>query len=429
MALEAANRALPMWRESPIGMRGELLSRLCSRLEAGTDELAEIITKEVGAPVQTAGPMQVGIAIEVFKSFAAIASTYPLETRMGESLVLREAVGVVGCITPWNLPLILIAQKVAPALLAGCTVVLKPSELTPFNALRLAQYMDEVGFPRGVFNVVTGTGAEAGEALVRSAMVDKISFTGSTRAGRRVAALAAETVKRVGLELGGKSASLVLVDADLETAIETSVAQACFNSGQSCIAWSRILIPKVLEHDAAEIAVYAASKLRVGDPRDPETLLGPLASDAGRERVRAYIRSGLEDGARAVLGGPEPPAGLERGYYVKPTVLAGVAPEMAVAREEIFGPVVSIIPYDQVDDAIAIANSTIYGLHGAVWSRDPERAMAVTRELKTGMVNINGYGFDVLAPFGGYKQSGLGRELGTLGLDHFFEVKAVKVCS
>ena len=425
-AVREASRALPAWSQTPLEERLLLLQRFCDVIDASTDDFADLITREVGAPVAISGPMHVGLAQQIFRSFIELGRQLPLEERVGESVVLREPVGVVGCITPWNLPLILIAQKLAPALVAGCTVVLKPSELTPFNALWLARSAHVAGYPPGVFNVVTGDGPTTGEALVQHPDISKISFTGSTRAGRRIAALAAATVKRVGLELGGKSANVILDDGDLERAITTGVHQACFNSGQSCIAWSRILVPARRLADAVDLAAEVASGLKVGDPHDPGSEIGPLVSAAAMSRVRNYIRSGVEDGASIAAGGVERPAGLPRGYYVSPTVFSGVSPGMTIAREEIFGPVVCILTHDGDEEAVAIANGTDYGLHGSVWSEDESRALSVARRIRTGMLNINGYGFDVIAPFGGCKQSGVGRELGTAGLEEFFETKVVQ---
>jgi acyl-CoA reductase-like NAD-dependent aldehyde dehydrogenase len=304
--------------------------------------------------------------------------------------------------------------------------VFKPSEVTPFSALRLAECLAETGYPAGVFNVVTGDGPSAGEPLVSHPLVRKVSFTGSTRAGRRVAALAAGTVKKVSLELGGKSANLVLPDGDLQRAVAIGSHQACFNAGQSCIAWSRLLVPAERLDEATELAVAALGGMTVGDPNDPATEIGPLVSAAAAERVRGYIAKGVQEGARVAAGGPERPAGLPRGYYVRPTVLTDVRPDMVVAQEEIFGPVLCVIAYRDESEAIAIANGTPYGLHGAVWSRDEEHAMAVAGRLETGMVNVNGYGFDPMAPFGGYKQSGVGREMGVAGLHEFLQVKAVQ---
>ncbi|HUZ68518.1 MAG TPA: aldehyde dehydrogenase family protein [Candidatus Saccharimonadales bacterium] len=425
-AVAAAEAALPAWRNTPVDDRLALLEHLCDVVDADREGLAELITAEVGAPVSIAAPLHVGLASEIFRAFVKVGREFEFSEPAGGSTLLHEPVGVVGCITPWNLPLILIAQKLGAALVAGCTMVLKPSEMTPLSALRLAECLAEAGYPPGVFNVVTGDGPTAGEPLVMHPAVRKVSFTGSTKAGRRVAGLAAETIKRVSLELGGKSANLVLPDADLEQAVATGARQACFNTGQSCIAWSRLLVPADRLSDATELAAQTISSIRVGDPADPQTEMGPLVSSAAADRVRGYVRSGVEEGARIALGGAGRPANLARGYYVQPTVLTGVNPTMVVAQEEIFGPVLCVMPYRDEEEAIAIANGTQYGLHGAVWSCDEEHAMAVAVRLETGMVNINGYGFDALAPFGGYKQSGIGRELGAVGLQEFLEVKSVQ---
>ena len=425
-AVQAASRASSSWRETASDERLALLTRLCDILDDDRHELATIITAEVGAPVAIAGPMHVGLTAEILRAFVKLAREFEFVTTAGSATVFYEPIGVAGCITPWNLPLILIAQKLGAALVTGCTTVFKPSELTPFSALRLAECMAEAGFPPGVFNVVTGYGFSAGEALVSHPLVGKVSFTGSTRAGRRVAALAAETVKRVSLELGGKSANIVLADGDLAAAIATGSRQVCFNAGQSCIAWSRLLVPAARLAEATDLAAEALGGMKVGDPADPTTEIGPLVSAAAAERVRGYIARAVEEGARVVVGGPERPAHLPLGYFVQPTLLTDVRPDMAVAQEEIFGPVLCILPYQNEPEAVTIANGTSYGLHGAVWSRNQEHAIAVARRLETGMVNVNGYGFDPLAPFGGYKQSGVGREMGVAGLHEFLEVKAVQ---
>jgi aldehyde dehydrogenase (NAD+) len=425
-AVQAASRAFPSWRDTTLDERLALLTRLCDVLDDDCPQLATLITAEVGAPVAIAGPAHVGLAAEILRAFVELAREFEFVTTAGAATVFHEPIGVAGCITPWNLPLILVAQKLGAALVTGCTTVFKPSELTPFSTLRLAECMAEAGYPPGVFNVVTGYGPSTGEALVSHPLVRKVSFTGSTRAGRRVAALAAQGVKRVSLELGGKSANIVLADGDLAQAVATGSHQACFNAGQSCIAWSRLLVPAGRLAEATDLAAEALSGMSVGDPADPNTDIGPLVSAQAAARVRGYIAKGIEDGARVAAGGPERPAHLPRGHFVQPTVLTDVRPDMTVAQEEIFGPVLCIIPYRDEDDAVAIANGTPYGLHGAVWSRDEDRALAVARRLETGMVNVNGYGFDPLAPFGGYKQSGVGREMGAAGLHEFLEIKAVQ---
>ncbi len=334
---------------------------------------------------------------------------------------------MVGCITPWNYPLHQIAAKVAPALAAGCTVVLKPSEVAPLNAFVLAEIFDEVGAPPGVFNLVSGPGPVVGEAIAAHPDVDMVSFTGSTRAGKRVSEVAAATVKRVALELGGKSANVILSDADLAAAVTDGVGKCYFNSGQTCSALTRMLVPRDRLAEAEDLARTAAETFTTGDPFAEGTRLGPLVSATQRDRVRGYIDKGIGEGATLVTGGAEAPEGLETGFFVRPTVFSSVTPDMVIAREEIFGPVLVIMPYDTEEEAIEIANGTDYGLAGGVWSGDPDRAKAVARRLRTGQVEVNGGNFNPMAPFGGYKQSGNGREFGAFGLEEFLEVKSLQL--
>jgi betaine-aldehyde dehydrogenase len=336
-------------------------------------------------------------------------------------------VGVIGCITPWNYPLHQVAAKVAFALSAGCTVVLKPSEVAPLSAFVLAEIIDGARLPRGVFNMVTGDGPTVGEAIAVHPGIDMVSFTGSTRAGKRVAELASQTVKRVALELGGKSANVILDDADLPRAVKTGVQNCFLNSGQTCSAWTRMLVPRAKHDEAVRIAKEAAEGFAVGDALAKGTRLGPLVSKRQQERVRGYIRKGIEEGATLVTGGPDQPAGQPRGFFVKPTVFAGVRNDMTIAREEIFGPVLCIIPYDGEEEAVRIANDTDYGLAGAVWSADADRARRVARRMRTGQVDINGGAFNLMAPFGGFKQSGIGREYGKEGLGEFLETKSLQM--
>jgi acyl-CoA reductase-like NAD-dependent aldehyde dehydrogenase len=336
-------------------------------------------------------------------------------------------VGVVGCITPWNYPLHQICAKVAPALAAGCTVVVKPSEVTPLNAFLLAEILEEAGLPAGCFNLVTGIGPVVGEAISAHPDVDMVSFTGSTAAGKRVSEAAAATVKRVALELGGKSPNVILDDADLQAAVMDGMGKCYLNSGQTCSALTRMLVPRAKLAEAEQVAAGVAGALKVTDPFDPEANLGPLVSDAQRERVRGYIRKGVEEGAKLVAGGEDPPEGADKGYFVQPTVFSEVTPDMTIAQEEIFGPVLAMIPYDTEDEAVEIANNTVYGLAGGVWSGDPEHAKQVARRIRTGQVEINGAAFNPLAPFGGFKQSGHGRELGKFGLDEFLEIKSIQL--
>jgi betaine-aldehyde dehydrogenase len=427
-AVDAARAAFPAWSETPPAARAEYLEKISAALKARADELAKIIAQEVGMPLKMAGRIQAGLPIANFANYAKLLKDFVFEQRVGNSLVVREPVGVVGAITPWNYPLHQITLKVAPALAAGCTVVLKPSEVAPFNAFILAEAAESVGLPKGVLNVVTGYGPAAGEALVKHRDVDMISFTGSTRAGKRISELAAQSVKRVALELGGKSASVILDDADLAAAVKGTVNGCYLNSGQTCTALTRMLVPEKLYPEAAKIAAEVAKSFTVGDPLAETTRLGPLTSQAQLERVRGYIRKGLAEGAELVAGGAEPPEGVPAGgYYVRPTVFGKVMNSMSIAQEEIFGPVLSIIPYRDEEDAIRIANDTVYGLAGAVWSKDEARAQRVARRIRAGQVDVNGGAFNMNAPFGGFKQSGHGREAGVYGLEEFLEYKSLQL--
>ena len=427
-AVAAARSAFPAWSETAAATRADYLEKISAALKARSDELARTIAQEVGMPLKMAGRIQAGLPIANFANYAKLLKDFVFEQRVGNSLVVREPVGVVGAITPWNYPLHQITLKVAPALAAGCTVVLKPSEVAPFNAFILAEAAESVGLPKGVLNVVTGFGPEAGEALVGHPGVDMISFTGSTRAGKRISELAAQTVKRVALELGGKSASVILDDADLAVAVKGTVNGCYLNSGQTCTALTRMLVPESRHDEAAKIAAEVAKAFTVGDPLAETTRLGPLTSKAQLERVRSYIKKGLSEGAELVAGGAEPPEGVPAGgYYVRPTVFGRVRNNMTIAQEEIFGPVLSIIPYKDEEDAIRIANDTVYGLAGAVWSKDESRAQRVARRIRAGQVDVNGGAFNMNAPFGGFKQSGHGREAGVYGLEEFLEYKSLQL--
>jgi aldehyde dehydrogenase (NAD+) len=426
-AVAAARRAFPPWSATPVAERARLLSALREGLMARQDELAATITAEMGAPVKLAHTIQTSLPIAVLTTYVELAASIDDTHVVGNSVVIHEPVGVVAAITPWNYPLHQSIAKIAPALLAGCTVVHKPSEVAPLTAYAIAEIAHGIGLPAGVYNLVTGTGETAGEALAAHPDVDMVSFTGSTRAGRRVGALASESVKRTALELGGKSANLILDDADLTAAVKVGVANCFLNSGQTCTAWTRMLAPASHYEEIVELAATAARAYTVGDPLDPATRLGPLASAAQRERVTGHLRNGVGDGARLIAGGLGGDGLPERGYYVHATVFADVDPHSTIAQEEIFGPVLSIIRYTDEDDAVRIANDTQYGLAGAVWSADTDRAFAVARRLRTGQVDINGARFNPSAPIGGYKQSGNGRELGRYGLEEFQLVKAVQL--
>jgi aldehyde dehydrogenase (NAD+) len=426
-AVAAARAAFDVWSAVPPWERAEVCQAISAMLAARSEEIAVLVSREVGMPLHLSVQIQAGLPAMDFASMPTVVEETVWEEQVGNSLIVREPVGVVGCITPWNYPLHQICAKVAPALAAGCTVVVKPSEVTPLNAFILAEIIDELGLPGGVFNLVTGDGPTVGEAISRHPDIDMVSFTGSTRAGKMVSQAASETVKRVALELGGKSPNVILDDADLESAVIDGIGKCYLNSGQTCSALTRMLVPRAKLEAAEQIAAAVVSQLKVGDPFDPEVTLGPLASEAQRERVRGYIRKGQEEGAKLVAGGEDPPEGAESGYFVKPTVFSDVDPKSTIAQEEIFGPVLSIIPYDDEEDAVRIANDTMYGLAGGVWSGDPEHAQRVARRIRTGQIEINGATFNPLAPFGGFKQSGHGRELGKFGLEEFLEVKSLQL--
>jgi aldehyde dehydrogenase (NAD+) len=424
-AVTRAVAAFPAWSRTSVDSRVTLVRAIADALEARADEFAATMTTEMGTPITFASRVQVPNPVGIARGVAdAVAAGYFDGAEIGNSLVLREPVGVVAAITPWNFPLQQMVAKVVPALAAGNAVVLKPSELAPLTADLLASVLHDVGVPEGVFTLVHGTGPVVGEALASHPMVDMVSFTGSTRAGRRVSALAAETVKRVALELGGKSANVVLDDADLTRAVKIGVGNAFMNNGQACSAWTRLLVPASRHDEALEIAVAAAAKYEPGDPALPSTRLGPAVSAAQRDRVVGYIERGVSEGAKLALGGTSRPR--DRGFFVTPTVFGHVAPDMVIAQEEIFGPVLSVMPYADEDDAVRIANSTIYGLGGAVFSADTDRALAVAKRLRTGQVDINGAAFNTSAPFGGYRQSGNGREFGAHGLAEFTELKSIQ---
>ncbi len=423
-AVMAARKAFDSWSQLAVETRCGYIDKIVEGLKARTDEMGTVIAREVGMPIKLAKMIQVGGPVFNWGNAAKVARRFVWEERVGNSLVVREPIGVVGCITPWNFPLNQITLKVAPALAAGCTVVLKPSEIAPVNAMLLAEIIHEAGLPPGVFNLVNGTGPEVGEVLASHPEVDMVSFTGSTRAGKRVGELAAQTVKRVALELGGKSASVILADADLEAAVKGSIGACLLNSGQTCSAHTRMLVPESKYEEVKKMAQAVVAKYTLGPSLDESTRLGPLVSAAQRDRVIDFIQLGLKEGAELVAGGSEKPK-FASGYFVQPTVLR-VKPTDTLAKEEIFGPVLVIITYKDEAEAIRIANDSIYGLGGGVWSADEAHATAVARRIRTGQVDINGAPFNGNAPFGGYKQSGNGRENGKYGFEEFLEYKALQ---
>ncbi len=426
-AVAAARSAFGDWSAATPARRAAHLEAARALLEERADMVAATISADMGAPLALARKVQVGTPLAVLASYVDLLASYNFGgDRVGNSLIVREPAGVAGAITPWNYPLHQIVAKVAAALAAGCTVVLKPSEVAPLAAYELADIFHETGLPAGVFNLVSGTGPVTGAAIAAHQGLDAVSFTGSAAAGRQVAAAAAATIKRVTLELGGKSANVILPDADLATAVKVGVAKAFVNSGQTCNALTRMLVHRDVYDEAVAHAAKNAERYLTGDPLADGTRLGPLVSATQRDRVRSYIEQGLAEGARLVIGGPQPPDGLDRGFYVRPTVFADVQPDMTIAQEEIFGPVLSVLAYADEDEAVQIANGTRYGLAASVWSADQDHAVAIARQLRAGQVEINGGVFNVLAPFGGFGQSGYGRELGVLGLEEFLEVKALQ---
>ena len=430
-AVEAAAAAFPAWSRRPHGQRVTHLAKTLELFDERAEDIAALLTRDMGAPAGFARKVQAGLPQMMFRTYIDLVEEhgerYFSGERLDNSLVVHEPVGVVGAITPWNYPLHQIVLKVVPALLAGNTVVLKPSEVAPLSAYALTEIFDEAGLPEGVFNLVSGTGPVVGEAIAAHPKVDMVSFTGSTRAGTRVSQVAAETVKRVALELGGKSPNVILPDADLTQAVKRGVADVMRNTGQSCNALTRMLVHRDVYDEAVELAASSAAKYAPGDPTDGSTRMGPLVSAAQLEKVRSYIELAGTEGARVVTGGADPVEGLEQGYYVEPTILADVRNDMRVAQEEIFGPVLALIPYDTVEEAVEIANDTVYGLNAAVWSGDPEQGMAVARRLRAGQIEFNGGAMNPKVPFGGYKRSGNGREWGLPGLEEFCEVKAVQM--
>ncbi|HEX3567421.1 MAG TPA: aldehyde dehydrogenase [Acidimicrobiales bacterium] len=430
-AVAAARQAFDNgpWPRMRPSERSEMSGRLCDCLQARVSEIAETITSEVGTPISLSTMVQANAPIMFFRYYAELAGTFSFDEvragMMGSTLVVREPVGVVGLIVPWNYPLYLTISKLAPALAAGCTVIVKPSSDAPLNAFILAEAVAEAGLPNGVFNLVP-TSRDVGEHLVQHPLVDKISFTGSSDVGSRIMGLCAEQIKRVTLELGGKSACIITEDASLDAALPMAANAALINSGQTCVAQTRLVVPRSRHDEIMDRLCSIVSAMKVGDPHDPTTNLGPLVSARQRDRVEEYVALGQEEGATLVLGGGRP-EGLDGGYYLQPTIFDGVDNKMRIAQEEIFGPVLSVITYDTVDEAVSIANDSVYGLSGAVWCGDPAAGVDIARRIRTGTFHVNGLGMDPGSPFGGYKRSGLGRELGVEGLSSYFEVKSISL--
>nr|WP_298717083.1 aldehyde dehydrogenase family protein [uncultured Steroidobacter sp.] len=425
VAVKAARAAFETYSQTSREERIALLERIIKVYQGRMKDVALAISDEMGAPMKFALHAQAGSGLGHFMSTLAALKEFEFEETLGTTLIRREPVGVCGLITPWNWPLNQIGCKVAPALAAGCTMVLKPSEVAPLSAHIFAEILHEAGVPKGVFNMIDGDGPTVGEALSRHPDIDMMSFTGSTRAGVQVAKAAADTVKRVSQELGGKSANIILEDADLNAAVKSGVLSMMSNTGQSCNAPSRMLVPNKLYEEAVNIAKTVAAKPVVGDPKKDGVTMGPVANRNQFEKIQRLLQTGIDEGATVVAGGPGRPDGIDKGYFIKPTVFANVTNDMTIAREEIFGPVLVMIPYETEDEAVRIANDTVYGLSGYVYSGDIEHARKVARRLRTGMVHLNGAATDMNAPFGGYKQSGNGREWGKEGLKEFLEVKAV----
>jgi aldehyde dehydrogenase (NAD+) len=429
-AVAAAKAAFPAWSATSVEERTKYLERINEAMAARMGEIGELIAGEVGMPLQLSTMIQAGLPTNEWKVTAALLNDIKFEEQLGSSLIVREPIGVVGAITPWNYPLYQIVLKVAPAIATGNTVVLKPSEVAPLNAFVLAEIIHEVGLPAGVFNLVCGTGPVVGEAIASHPDVDMVSFTGSTRAGTRVMEVGAQTIKRVSLELGGKSANVILEDVEddkLANVVGRGLGACFMNSGQTCSAFTRMLVPAAKHDQIVDLIAQQLPSWTIGDPMGGQAKLGPVISAAQRDRVRNYINIGLAEGATLVGGGSDAPEDQPNGYYVRPTVLANVTADMTVAKEEIFGPVLVVMPYKDEADALAIANGTPYGLAGAVWSGDADHAKAFARGMRTGQVDVNGGGFNPLAPFGGYKQSGNGRERGPHGMMEFLETKSLQL--
>jgi len=428
-AVRAARGAFASWSQLSIDERVDYVERIAAAMAERAEEIAAIVSAEQGMPMVNARRVQAALPITVMQSYVGIGREYAQAEpeRIGHSIVVEEPIGVCTFITPWNYPLHQIVGKVAPALVAGCTMIVKPSSETPLNAFVLAEIMHEVGLPAGVFNLVTGAGRTVGEALCVHPEADMISITGSTEAGARIAQLGATSVKRICQELGGKSANVILDGADLAKAVPAGITGMMLNCGQTCTALTRMIVPRARHDEVVDLAVATLASLSMGDPTSDDNFLGPVVSASQKQTVQEYIRLGIEEGAQLVAGGPDDPQGYDVGYYVQPTIFAGVDNSMRIAQEEIFGPVLCIIPVDSEDEAIDVANDSPYGLSGAVWADTDDHGVAAARRLRTGQVMVNGGRFNALAPFGGYKTSGNGRELGRAGLDEFLETKAIQL--
>ena len=424
-AARAARRAFATYSETTVEERLGYLRKIIAGFKARLPELARTMTLEMGSPITFATERQATVALFHFEEALRVLADYKFEEKMGSGIVRREPIGVCGLITPWNWPLNQVASKVAPALATGCTVVLKPSEIAPLSSMLFAEIVHEAGLPAGVFNLVNGDGPTVGQAIASHPEIDMVSFTGSTSAGVKVAKLAADTVKRVAQELGGKSANIILADADLKASVIAGVHACYTNGGQNCQSPTRMLIPRAKKDEAFAAAREAVQAIRLGDPLDPASTMGPLVSQMQFDKVQALMQSGIDEGATVVAGGTGRPEQVDRGYYVRPTVFGDVTRDMKIAREEIFGPVLAIISYDSEDEAVEIANDTPFGLAGFVQSPDIKRARGIANRIRAGRVYLNGAGFDRSLPFGGYKQSGNGREFGVFGFEEYLEVKAI----
>lgn len=424
-ATQAARAAFGPWSERPLSERADIMRRFLALYRENAERLSLTVTREMGAPLKVCRSFMVDVNGDALEAFIDVAETYAHQTPIDNGIIVREPYGVVGAITPWNNPLIMMIDKAVPAMLAGCTVVQKPATMTAVDALVLGELLEEAGLPKGVYNIVPGAGAVVGQAIVKHPEIDLVSFTGSTSGGRKIAETAAKGPKKTVLELGGKSACIVLEDFDPKQAVEVAAGAIFSNSGQLCAAWSRLLVPRSRQAEIVEALVDRVKGMKIGDPEDPDTDIGPMVSAKQRKTVADYIRIGIEEGAKLAVGGPEAPAGLEKGFYVQPTVFDDVDNSMRIAQEEIFGPVVVVVPYDSLEDAVRITNDSEYGLHGGVLSNDHEKAVDLARRMSTGQVALNAFTFHLTAPFGGYRMTGYGRCMGPMGYEEFLQTKAI----